>query len=344
MKAKPIQIEASKDKITKHLKGALLFGTDFSVVADCAERIIQMILPQKDDFSLVKITKNQLKETPTLLLDEGNTVSMWGGRRVVWLKEADNTHTEQVEDYLNHIKTDTFLLLSGDNLLKNASLRVLCENADDFFAIACYEDSESDSRLLIRNILKSNNFIFSEEIIDFLSARLNENRLTTKNEIEKLITFLGDKKEITLKDVELCIPDIKTSTMDSLCFFVAGGNQSEADKSTAILLSDGETAVGIVRALIQYFNKLLIGCDMKERNTTPDLITKKLLRANQYMFKETLLSHIRIWNKEMLLKTLILLNETEEQTKSTGFIPETVLMRTITMITGLARKLKRGAF
>lgn len=344
MKAKPIQIEALKDKITTQFKGALIFGPDFSVVSDCAMQIIKLILPKTDDFALVKISKGQMKENPSILLDEGNTISIWSDRRVVWLKEADNNHTDMVESYVQNIKTDTFLLLTADNLVKNASLRVFCENEKDFLAIACYEDSASDSRMIIRTVLKSNNFSFSEEVIDSLSARLNENRLTTKNELEKLITFLGDKKEITTADVEKCIPDIKTSTMDALCFFVASGEQSAADKSTDILLADGETAVGIVRALIQHFNKLLIGCDMREKKMESDLITKKLLRANQYMMKEKLLSQIRIWNKEMLLKTLVLLNETEEQTKSTGIIPETVLQRTITMIAGLARKLKRNTF
>lgn len=344
MKAKPLQIDALKDKIVSEYKAALLFGPDFSVINDCADKIIHMLLPKQEDFSLIKITKSQLKENPTLLIDEANTVSLWSNRRVIWLKDADNTHTEQIETFLQNVKTNAFLLLTADNLVKNASLRTLCENEKNVVAIACYEDSETDSRFMIRNILKTNGFLFSEEGLDLLVARLNENRLTTKNELEKLMTYMGEEKNITPSVIENIIPDIKNSTMESLCFQVADGEQTLADKSTDILLSNGETAVGITRALMQYFNKLLIGCDMKEKNVDFETISKKILRANQYMYKDKVFSQIRLWNKEMVLKVLILLNETEEQTKTTGIIPETVLHRSITMVAGLARKLKRNSF
>lgn len=344
MKAKPIQINALQKQINEQYHAALLFGPDFSVISDCAQQIIHFILPKTDDFSLIKVFKSQLKENPSLLLDEANTVSLWSNRKLIWLKDADNNQTNIIESYLENIKTNTFLLITADNLLKNSALRILCENHADVLAVACYEDNESDTRFFINDIIKSKNYSCSTEVLDILTSRLNKNRLTTKNELEKLITYMGDTQEIKISDVEKIIPDLKNTTFDSLCFYVANGNQTMADKSTKILLEDHEEPVTILRTLMQHFNKLLLGCDLFSKQTEVDTIYKKILRANQYMYKEILLSQIRLWNKELLLRTLLLLNETEEQLKSTGTPPEVVLHRTITVISDLARKLKRRSF
>ncbi len=344
MKAKPFQIDALRKQITEQYRVILLFGTDFSVVSDCADKIIRMVLPKTDDFSLIKVLKSQLKDQPSLLLDEANTVSLWTNKKIIWLKDADNNQTDIVETYLENIKTNTLLLITTENLIKNASLRVLCENHENALTIACYEDNESDKHFFIKEFLKSNNYYCSNEVLDILQSRLNENRLISRNELLKLLTYMGENKEITVADVENIIPDLKNSTMENLCFFVAGGDQKQADNAVKILLENNEIPVQIVRNLIQYFNKLLIGKDLTSKQTSSDIISKKLLRANQYMYKETLLTHIHLWNKELILKTLILLNETEEQLKSTGTPTDVVLHRTITMISGLARKLKRQAF
>ena len=341
MKAKPIQIDALARQIQTQYKAALIYGPDFSVVMDCANQIKNIIIPNPTEFSLIKVSKNQLKETPSLLIDEANTISLLADKKIIWLKEADNPHMEAIETYLENVKTDSFLLLTADNLLKSSSLRNYCENHPAILTIACYEDSEKDIRLLINTTLKSKGYTFSETVLDLLCSRLNENRLTTKNELEKLITYLGEKTTISTNNVEAIIPDIKNTTIDNLCFAIALGKQEEADKSTQILLDNGEAPASIIRLLMMHFNKLLLATDMYSRKESMENITKKLLRANQYMLKEAFISQICLWQKSFVIKTLQLLSETEEQTRNNNLPPEIILQRTITMISGLARKLKR---
>ena len=341
MKAKPFQIDALKTQIQKQFKGALIFGPDLSIVEDCAKQIIPMIVPQKDDFSLIKIHKNQLKETPSLLLDEGNAISLLGTRKLIWFKEADNTTFPQIEDYFNHIKSDTFLLMTAENLVKTSVLKVFCENASDILTIACYQDEEKDVRLLIQTYLKEKGIVFSENVMTLLLSRLHDNRQTIKNELEKLITYLGHKTTIEEDDVHAVIPDTATATTDILCFAVSGGLQQKADTALKILLTNGENPVAITRVLISHFNKLLLGVDLLSRHRSSDEICRKTLRANQFRLKEDMIRQIYFWPKEDLVKVLQLLLDTEKQIKSTGFPPELVIERTVTMITGRGKKLSR---
>lgn len=342
MKAKPFQIDALKTQIQKQFKGALIFGLDLSVVEDCAKQIIPMIVPQKDDFSLIKIHKNQLKETPSLLLDEGNAISLLGTRKLIWLKETDNSSFSQIEDYFNHLKSDTFLLMTAENLVKTSALKIFCENAPDILTIACYQDEEKDIRFLIQTVLKENKITADENIITLLYNRLPENRQTIKNELEKLVTYLGTQTTVNEADVQAIIPDITTATTDILSFAVASGQQQKADTALKILLTNGENPVAITRILMAHFNKLLWGVDLLAHRKGSEEICRKILRANQFRLKEEIMRQVCCWPKEDLLKVLKLLSETEKQIKSTGFPPELVIERTVTMITGRGKKLSKG--
>lgn len=341
MKAKPIQIESLQKQICTVCKVALIHGSDFGIVEDCAQRLIRMVLPQRDEFSLIKLTKAHLKETPSRLLDEGNMSSFLGGRKLIWLKEGDNTLLESVENYLNFIQTDTFLLITSDALQKNSSLRSLIENAPDGLEIACYSDDEKDTRVLISSYLKEKGYIPDIDAMNLLSESLVENRIITQSELDKLITYLGDKKQITTSDVLAVIPKTEAASFDELCNSVALGKQQLADKICRNLLVNGETPVSIVRILMAHFNKLLLALDMSENGVSRDDILRKILRANQFKQKEAIASQIYLWKKPFVLKVLLLLLETEKQTKTTELPAELMLERAITSIAGIPKKIKR---
>lgn len=341
MKAKPYQIEALKNQIRSSYKAVLIHGADFSVVEDCAQQISQIIQPQKDDFSFIKLTKSHLKETPSVLLDEGNALSFLGTRKLIWLKEADNTLTDALENYLLHIQTNNFLLLTADALQKSSALRILAENAPDVLEIACYTDEIRDTQTLIQTYLKERGFSYSQSALTLLLSRLNENRLASKSELEKLITYMGNQTQINENDVEAIIPDTATASIDMLCNTIGIGDQKTADKACQVLLSTGETPVSITRILIGHFNKILLGVEMSENRKSQEEILKKILRAHQFKQKEVMSKQLYIWKKQFIIKTLQLLLETEQQTKTTGLPPELMLERTITMITGLAKKQAR---
>ncbi len=341
MKAKPAQIESLKKQICSVFKMALVHGSDFGVVEDCAQRIIRMVIPDKNEFSLIKLTKSHLKEAPTRLLDEGNMSSFLGGRKLIWLKDADNTLTESIESYLNFIQTDTFLLITADALQKSSALRSLAENASDALELACYSDDEKDTRLLISSYLREQGYTPDSDAMDFLVDSLVENRIITLSELNKLITYLGNKKQISLTDVQAVIPKTEAASFDELCQAVSLGKQQLADKICRNLLVNGETPVSIVRILMGHFNKLLLGIDMLENGVSKEDILKKVLRANQFKQKDIMMSQIYLWKKTYVLKVLQLLLETEKQTKTSELPAELMLERTVTAITGIPKKIKR---
>lgn len=341
MKAKAYQIPALSQQIQKSFKGALIFGPDFSVVQDIALQISKQIIPNLNDpFNVVKVIPSQLKETPSLLQDEGNSLSLMGGRRLIWLREADNSCSDSVELFLDHIQTDSFLLMTADHLQKTSSLRLLGEAHPNVLTIACYSDQPRDIQEQIQNILKSNQYTISINALSLLTDRLNENRLNTYSEIEKLMIYVGHPGPITEKDVLSVIPDTSSTSIDTLCQAVATGKHQQADKACQLLLASGETPIGILRLLTIYFNKLLMGVDALSKGIPLEKAVKMVLRPAQFNLEAITKQQLSFWKKENLIRVINLLIQTEKQSKTTGFPQDLMLERTITLITNVAQKQK----
>ena len=338
MKAKPYQVTSLVPQIQNGFKGALIFGPDFGVVQELSEKIASFIVPNiSDAFSVVKLTPQKIKEIPSILIDEGNAQGLFGGRKVLWLKNADNSVLEAVENYLDHIQNNTFLLISADNLTKNSSLRVFCESHPNMLCVACYADTERDVAEYIRETLAGQGIHISNAAMPLLVERLGENRIATKKELEKLITYLGDKKTVDEADVMAIVTDTQNSSVDLLCLAVATGNLKMAEREYGLMLANGENPVGIIRILYLYFNRLLDAVSVTETQGIEAGI-KKIMKPAQFRMEASFRKQLTIWKKSLVLKALDLLLETEKQAKSSAFPAEMILGRVILQITQVAQR------
>ncbi len=340
MKAKPFQINALIPQIQKGFKGACIFGPDFGIVQELSEKIAKIISPNlKDEFTVIKVTPAKLKEIPTILIDEGNAPSFLGGRKLIWIKDADNATLPAIEDYFDQIKTDSFLLITAGNLTKNSALRQFCETHSDILSVVCYVEEAKDIGAFIREVLAEKGIQVNPDALPLLIERLSENRMATRRELDKLICFLGTKKVVDLKDVFEIITDTQNASIDVFCHAVATGDMKKAEKEYHLMLENGENPVGIIRILFNYFNKLLECSDIMEKEGLAPAV-KKIMKPAQFRLESSFQKQILIWKKSFVLKVLDLLLEGERQVKSTGLPAELILNRIIIQITNVARKNK----
>lgn len=342
MKAKAYQLPALKKDISTSFFGALIYGPDFGVVNDTAETIMGYIVPNiKDDFAVIKITPSKIKENAGIVLDEANALSLMGGRRVIWVKEADATSADLIETLSDTLKTDSFILMTTDNLTKSNSLRVNAENHPRFLTIACYADEERDVQSRIVALLQEQGFKATPAALSLLKERLTDNRVTTKNELEKLMTYLGNKKTVDETDVAAVCTTASTSSYDTLCMAVGSGQQKQVDAAYQLLLTAGENPVTLTRILIMYFNRLLIGVAALSKGDSLETATKKILRPAQFKLEPATKQQLSIWKKEWIIRALSLLSDTEKQLKSTAMPAELIMARTLMTLTNVAAKTRR---
>lgn len=340
MKAKPFQINALSTQIQSTFKAALIFGTDIGVIQDSAEKVaLKIVSSLKDDFNVIKVFQSQLKEHPSLLTDEGNTISFMGGRRLIWLKDADAQATEAVLDFITNIKSDSFLLITSGNLTKSSTLRIEAETNPSILTIACYEEDEKNIKRNMFTFFQENGYKISSETLSLLCDRLIENRISLKSELNKLITYLGERRNITNDDIRNVISLTSSSNIDFFCQCVASNQIKKTDLICTQLLQSGESSISLIRCITTYFNLLLLGRQMIKKQMALETVLSKILRPNQFKMKEILTQQLYIWDIDSLTKVLNLLFEAEKQMKTTGYDQDLILQRTLTLIYSAAKNL-----
>ena len=128
----------------------LLFGPDAGLVRERAEALVCMSVDDpKDPFQLARLDGDDLAGEPTRLVEEANTIPLFGGRRAVWVKAGARNFTPAVEALVTAPPPDCRIVIEAGDLKRNAPLRAVCERAKNAVVLPCYPDAERDLIRLI---------------------------------------------------------------------------------------------------------------------------------------------------------------------------------------------------
>src|ERR1700719_1665087 len=117
---------------------ALVFGPDAGLVSERASALVRASIDELDDpFALVRLDGDALAADPARLVDEANTIPLFGGRRAVWVKAGSRDISAAVEALLATPIRDCRIVIEAGDLRRGAPLRALCEGARQAAAIAC---------------------------------------------------------------------------------------------------------------------------------------------------------------------------------------------------------------
>src|SRR6185312_13378720 len=128
----------------------LVFGPDAGLVRERAEALVRASVDDpKDPFQLARLDGDELAGEPTRLVEEANTIPLFGGRRAVWVRAGGRNFAPAVEALVASSPPDCRVVIEAGDLRKNAPLRVVCERAKNAIALPCYIDnSEALGRLI----------------------------------------------------------------------------------------------------------------------------------------------------------------------------------------------------
>src|SRR6516165_11741763 len=137
--------EVDKFLARPHQPIVLVFGPDAGLVRERAEALVRISVDDpKDPFQLARLDGDDLAGEPTRLVEEANTIPLFGGRRAGWVKAGARNFAPAVEalldDPLFAAARECRVVIEAGDLRRNAPLRVLCERAKNATALPCYAD------------------------------------------------------------------------------------------------------------------------------------------------------------------------------------------------------------
>lgn len=340
---KQVQIEKFLKKPEPSVRAVLVYGANEGLVGEYVKKLVLSVAPDLyDPFSVVYLNCADVNADSGTLFAEYASQSLMGDRRVVVVRDADNNLTKTLKTLFDTVRSDTLLVISAGALAKKASLVSLAEEREDMAAIACYEDRDEDIFSTARSKFVENGLMINNEALQLLCSRLSNDRKTNLGEIEKLITYMGDKKSVSVDDIQKVISDQSASNSDDVCYYAASGYAFKAIKAFQKLLNEGTEFVSIVRSMTYHFTKLLTVKSYVENGESLDKAMYKLTPRVIFFRETTFKKQAAIWNRDKLFSALSLLYKCERDCKTTNMPAEDIVSYTILQIASEANRLNRG--
>lgn len=181
----------------KAVRAVLFYGPNAGRVQEYAGRIVRSVVENvSDPFRIAHLTAADLNEDPARLADEAAALAMTGGRRVVRVRGAGDAHTEAFENCLDNSHGDSLIVVETGELAKTSRLRKLFESSTACAIGACYEETSADLEALVIGHLRQYGLSITSEAKDYLLNCLGEDRLVTRQELEKLVVYKGPRSTV----------------------------------------------------------------------------------------------------------------------------------------------------
>ncbi|MFH1368296.1 MAG: DNA polymerase III subunit delta [Elusimicrobiota bacterium] len=175
--------------------------------------------------------------------------------------------------------------------------------------------------------------MISPQAAEYLMRESGLSLMDINNELEKLFLFVGDKKEITLQDVEILSGHTKQANLYELSEAVESKNLKNAVEILETLLEEGEVPVIILSFIYTTVRKLTMAKSLLEdKGMREDEIAQKL-RIHPY-FSRRFFSNLRRFSKDELAGDLKLALNADLELKSSSR-PENMIFEELLL--GLSR-------
>ncbi|MGB8819255.1 MAG: DNA polymerase III subunit delta [Rhizobiaceae bacterium] len=259
-KLKAHEVDGYLSRSTLGHKIILIYGPDRGLVSERAKAVAALTkVPLDDPFSVIRLDASAIQADPARLADEALTVSMFGGNRLVWVKDAGNEKglVDALKALSVNFPESATILIEADDLKPTSALRSLCENAAAAMALPCYADDARAVDALIDRELSKEQLSISLDARNLLKSSLGGDRLASISEIEKLVLYSRGQKRIEANDVSAAIGDVSSTTIDQLVDGILGGDVADFDAAYASLLSKGTALQAILAGVTRQISALM---------------------------------------------------------------------------------------
>jgi DNA polymerase-3 subunit delta len=317
----------------------LVYGPDSGLVSERAQTIVRASVENPDDpFSLVRIDGDDLSGNPLRLVEEANTIPLFGGRRAIWVKPTSRNIASAVEALIAATSPDCRVVIEAGDLKKSSPLRTMCERAKNAVALPCYADGERELARLIDDEMKQAGLTIAPEARAALMPFLGGDRVASRNEIRKLALYAQKTGKVTLDDVLAVVADASALALDNVVDAAFAGKPADVETHFGKARSAG-TAPGVIvsAALRQVSNLHRLRLSVDEGSSVSEAVDGARPPVH-FRRKAVIETALRNWTSARLVRVMAQLSDAVFETRKQPALAEAIAHRALTAIAVNARQ------
>lgn len=308
----------------------LYFGSNAGLVRERADKTARAIVPDLTDaFRVADLGADVLKKDPARLADEAAAISMFGGRRVVRVRDAVDGLAEIFESFIADHKGDALVVVEAGELNKTSALRKIFEGAKTAAAVECYDDRPEDAARLIKETLAEVGWKVEPEALAYLSEALSLDRRLLRSEIEKLTLYLGlgeADSTLTRAQAQSLVGDSGSVEADEIADTVAAGDLKSLDLLIAKAADAGISWTGVVGATLRLLQRMAAFSESGGGGFSSS------------PYGQRMAAQLRTWDRPRLIAAMKLLAQAEADTRTTVLPDAPIAQHALFAVAELSRK------
>ena len=311
----------------------LLYGENNGLKKDICKIIKKSIEKKEENLETVSIYENEIIEDEENFYNSIYSGSLFSDKKILIVNNVTDKIVNQIQSVIDKKPDNTILIITSDILEKKSKLRNLFEKDKETICVPCYSDTSRDLAIIATNELKKNNLLLSQEIINLLVDKSNNDRINLKNELEKIKSYSLNKKNLDVDEIKLLINFAGEYKSENLINECLSGNILSYKKILSELYVNTINHIYFFRILSNKTQRLI---DMKEKNKISNQNIDEILNSSKppifWKEKPIVKKQLTIWSLRDLKIIIKEINNNELLCKKNPLISKAIFFNFFTKI------------
>ena len=248
MKLNKGSIGRAVDQPSDVVRFYLFHGQDESQSRGLAARLLDALGATK-----FIVAGGAVKSDPASLVDEASAMSLFGGKRVIWIEPATKDIEEGVAALLEAAAVESPVVAIAGALTKASALLKLAEASPACVAYASYVPEGPDAERMVIDLGRRFGLKVSPPVAMRVADAANNDQAIVAQELQKFALYVGASpeapKELDQDAVDAVGVDNNEGDFLRLADLALGGEIGELSDGLARLPAGGSEAIPVVRSL-----------------------------------------------------------------------------------------------
>ncbi len=303
----------------------LIFGADEFQKEQVLKYIKKsLITKETEDFDFSFFYGNETSGEE--IIEQLEMIPFMSEHRLVILKDYDKLKKSDLEllsDYCSNQNDSTILVLTA--VKPDMRLALSKKIKKQGILIECKAPySPRDIVTWLNRELVAENIRMEGRAISLFSQIIETDYQIASNELDKLLIFIGERKNITYEDVMKCVGNSRVNSIFEFQNAIGGIDKIKSFKILENMINNKEVLVFIIVMLNRFFIIIWKIQALRVRRHTDREISANYLKEITPYFRKDYLNYSKNFTRKSLIKIFNALTETDFQIKSTN-IEERIL-------------------
>tara|TARA_B100000886_G_scaffold332558_1_gene285416 strand:+ start:1371 stop:2357 length:987 start_codon:yes stop_codon:yes gene_type:complete len=261
--------------------------------------------------NIEKYDESQILNNTEVFYSKIFNQSFFENEKIVIINRCSEKLYEVVENLKEKNISDIKIILNANVLDKKSKLRNLFEKSKELVIIPTYKDTTITLMEIAKKFFYNYKISISQETINLLIDRCNGDRGHLKSELNKILIYIQDKKNISLEEIFKLTNLAENFSINEL----VDTSLSKNSLKTSEILNESnyktEDGIVILRTFLQKAKRLLELYEAKKENENIDSCINNFTPPIFWKDKPIIRKQLENWSKSKIKDLIMSINKTE---------------------------------